>query len=143
MGQQEVATRKRERVQQLIDAGEKPQQVLTTIRNEFGSGINCTIVYAAFHKKNGTTPHLTRGRYPRRKRKKTVKKRTPGELAIAPKSIEPLDVTVPVAGSARAVDTLLSALLRAMRTEGVDSVMIRADGRATVYHVVSREIQIT
>jgi hypothetical protein len=44
--------------------------------------------------------------------------------------------------SSPAVDTLLSALKQAMRKEGVDSVMIRADGRATIYHVVSREVTI-
>jgi hypothetical protein len=135
---QEVAARKRARAKQLIDAGKQPKPVMAAIKNEFGSGINGTVIYALYHKKHGTTPHPTRGKYQRKKKKKVT-----GKLAVVPKRIEPLDVVVPTAAPARAVDTLLSALLRAMRAEGVDSVMIRADGRATVYHVVSREVQIS
>lgn len=139
---QEVAARKRARAKQLIDAGEQPQSVMDAIKSEFGAGISGTFIYALHHKKHGTTPHPTRGRYLRKKKTKK-KKVSAGKLAVVPKRVEPLDVVVPTAAPARAVDTLLSALLRAMRAEGVDSVMIRADGRATVYHVVSREVQIS
>jgi hypothetical protein len=144
----QVAAKKRELVQELIRAGEKPKAVMEKVVTKFGTGVSGTEVYARFHEHHGTTPHPTRGKYPRKKTKTTKKKAKPRRKARATATrslaIQPLDVIVPThaSPSSPAVDTLLSALKQAMRKEGVDSVMIRADGRATIYHVVSREVTI-
>jgi hypothetical protein len=145
----QVAAKKRELVQELIRAGEKPKAVMEKVVTKFGTGVSGTEVYARFHEHHGTTPHPTRGKYPRKNTKKKAKPRTRKAQAnrTRPKAltqIRPLEVIVPThaSPSSPAVDTLLSALKQAMRKEGVDSVMIRADGRATIYHVVSREVTI-
>lgn len=141
----QLAEKKRARAQELIEAGEQPKAVMDMIVEEFGTGMSGTDVYARFHEHHGTTPHPTRGKYPRKKKqKKQQPKRKVKAASRQLANIQPLEVVIPTAASpaAPAVDTLLSALKQAMRREGVDSVMMRADGRATIYHVVSREVQI-
>ena len=137
----ELAVKKRERSEALIAEGLQPIDVMKKVEEEFGSGISGTTVYAQFHKFHGTKPHPTRGGR-RKKSKQKAARKLKTELIVPKPKTRAIEVELPPATSSPTVDVLLTALLRAMRTEGVDSVMIRADGRATVYHVVSRELQI-
>lgn len=135
----EIAEKKRQRVDKLLDDKVPPAEIRKRIMEEFGTGVANTYLYQRFHEKNGTRPTRNQRRKKPKPKPKAKKKST--DLAVVHRPTEPIDVTV-TAHPSQAVDVLLSSLLRAMRAEGVDSVMIRADGRATVYHVVSREVQI-
>jgi hypothetical protein len=130
----DVAAKKRERAKLLIANGMDVPAVAAAIEKEFGQGMSKSVLYAYYHEHHGTEPRQLK----RRKRRKSA-----APLAVVPKKPQPIDVQVtPTDPASPTVDALLSALLRAMRSEGVDSVMLRADGRATVYHVVSRDMQI-
>lgn len=130
------------RAEELLEQGASGGEIQRKIREEFDAKISCSWLYPRIHERDGTTPT------PRPKLKKKTKKK--GASTKKKKVEKPVSlvrtkaIEVPAAPlSSRGVDGLLVALLRAMRTEGVDSVMLRADGRATIYHVVSRELQIS
>lgn len=134
----EVAEKKRERARALIAEGLQPIDVKQKVLEEFGTGISGSFIYPEYHKHHGTEPRAGRGG--RKRRKPARKSKT---QLIIPSKTRAIEVDVrPSSPSSPTVDALLTALLRAMRNEGVDSVMLRADGRATIYHVVSREVQI-
>lgn len=137
----EIAEKKRQRVEELLDDKVPPAEIRKIVLEEFGTGVANTYLYQRFHEKNGTKPSRNQRPKSKKSKLKRSKPKSKPTTDLVVRKTEPLDVTV-TAHPSQAVDVLLGSLLRAMRAEGVDSVMIRADGRATVYHVVSREVQI-
>lgn len=138
------AEQKRELVIAMFKAGKSVGEARTAVREKFDSGIANTDLYRIYHETLGTEPRKGRGgrkAKPRKVSKLKAKPKPKPPVSLVPIEIPP--ALIPTGPRSPTVDALLRSLVHAMRSEGVDSLTIRADGGGRIYHIIERDINLT